>query len=76
MGGAHYEGWQFIGVTTVAGPGGRWTLALEVNGHPGVTAEAVAAVSAGTRIVAHRYNGGDGVGWFHRLQDGGVRLEF
>jgi hypothetical protein len=55
----HHGNVQFIGATTVAGDGGDWTLAVEVNGHLGVTPPVVAPVSAGTRLVSHRYNGGN-----------------
>jgi Family of unknown function (DUF6461) len=67
---------QFIGATTVAGDGGDWTLALEVNGHLGVTSEMVIPVSAGTRLVSHRYNWGNGLGEFCWIENGEVRLEF
>ncbi|MEV5706414.1 DUF6461 domain-containing protein [Actinoallomurus sp. NPDC052274] len=72
----HYGDVQFIGATTVAGDGGDWTLALEVNGHLGVTPSTMGPVSAGTRLVSHRYNGGNGVGGFSWIEDGDVRLEF
>jgi hypothetical protein len=67
---------QFIGATTVAGDGGDWTLALEVNGHLGVTPEMVIPVSAGTRLVSHRYNSGNGFGEFRWIENGDIRLEF
>jgi Family of unknown function (DUF6461) len=67
---------QFIGATTVAGEGGRWTLALEVNGHLGVTPEIVVPVSAETRLVSHRYNGGNAASQFCWIEDGDIRLDF
>jgi hypothetical protein len=67
---------QFIGATTVAGDGGPWTLALEVNGQLGVTPELVVPVSADTRLVSHRYNGGNAVGQFCWIEDRDIRLDF
>jgi len=67
---------QFIGATTVAGDGGDWTLALEVNGHLGVTLETVIPASSGTRLVSHRYNGGNGASQFCWIEDGDLRLYF
>ncbi|WP_433173525.1 DUF6461 domain-containing protein [Actinoallomurus sp. CA-150999] len=72
----HYGDVQFIGAMTVAGDGGDWTLALEVNGHLGVTPSVVVPVSAGTRLVSHRYNGGNAFGSFYWIEDGDIRLEF
>jgi hypothetical protein len=73
---AHLGDVQFIGATTVAGDGGDWTLALEVNGHLGVTPETVIAVSAGTRLVSHRYNDGNVFGEFCWIENGDIRLDF
>lgn len=73
---AHLGDVQFIGATTVAGDGGDWTLALEVNGHLGVTPEMVIPVSAGTRLVSHRYNSGNAFGEFCWIENGDIRLEF
>jgi hypothetical protein len=70
----HLGNVQFIGAATVAGDGGEWTLAMEVNGHLGVTPELAAAVSAGTRLVSHYENSGNGR--FCWIEDGDVRLEF
>lgn len=75
-GAPHYGDVQFIGATTVPGDGGDWTLAVEVNGHLGVTDSVMAPVSAGTRLVSHRYNGGNGVGHFCWIEDGDPRLSF
>src|SRR5262249_51534127 len=67
---------QFIVATTVAGACGEWTLAFEVNGHLGVTPELMAPVSAGTRLVSHRDNSGNGFGYFYWIEDGDIRLGF
>jgi hypothetical protein len=67
---------QFIGATAVAGAGGDWTLALEVNGQLGVTPEIIIPASSGTRLVSHRYNGGNGAGEFCWVEDGDLRLRF
>jgi hypothetical protein len=72
----HHGNVQFIGATTVAGDGGDWTLAVEVNGHLGVTPPVVVPVSAGTRLVSHRYNGGNAFGSFYWIEDRDVRLHF
>ncbi|MEV5571726.1 DUF6461 domain-containing protein [Spirillospora sp. NPDC052269] len=72
----HYGNVQFIGATSVPGDGGEWTLAIEVNGHLGVTPNVICPVSAGTRLVSHRYNDGNGHGDFMWAEDGDVRLEF
>jgi hypothetical protein len=64
-----------IGVTTVTGDGGPWTLGVEVNGYLGVTPELVAPVSAGTMIVSHFSNiNADSI--FYWIEDGDIRLEF
>lgn len=60
----------------MAGDGGDWTLALEVNGQLGVTPGTVSPASSGTRLVSHRYNGGNGAGRFCWIEDGDIRLEF
>ncbi len=67
---------QFIGTATVTGDGGPWTLALEVNGHLGVTPEMVVPVSAETRLVSHRYNDGNLGSQFCWIEDGDIRLYF
>lgn len=72
----HHGDVQFIGATAVTGDGVDWTLALEVNGHLGVTPSVVVPVSAGTRLVSHRYNGGNAFGGFLWIEDGDVRLDF
>jgi Family of unknown function (DUF6461) len=72
----HFGDVQFIGATTVAGDGGHWTLALEVNGHLGVTPEMVIPVSAETTLVSHRYNGGNAASQFCWIENGGIRLDF
>lgn len=72
----HHGKVQFIGATTVLGDGGDWTLALEVNGHLGVTPQLMAPVSAGTRLVSHYDNDGNGSGTFCWIEDGDIRLEF
>ncbi|WP_433327779.1 DUF6461 domain-containing protein [Spirillospora sp. CA-294931] len=72
----HHGDVQFIGATTVPGADGDWTLGLEVNGHLGVTPEVAISASAGTRLVSHRYNGGNGVGSFLWVEDGDPRLSF
>jgi uncharacterized protein DUF6461 len=72
----HFGHVQFIGATTVAGDGGDWTLALEINGHLGVTYETVSPASSGTRLVSHRYNCGNGESEFCWLEDGDFRLDF
>ncbi|GAA4203018.1 DUF6461 domain-containing protein [Actinocatenispora rupis] len=75
-GAPHYGDVQLIGATVARGGDADWTLAFEVNGHLGVTPSVMAPVAAGTTLVSHRYNGGNGVGWFHWLEDGVVRVEF
>lgn len=72
----HYGDVQFIGATTVPGEGGDWTLALEVNGHLGVTRGLAIRVSDRTRLVSHRYNDGNGHGEFVYAEDGDVLVEF
>ncbi|MBJ8342430.1 hypothetical protein JGU71_26415 [Antrihabitans sp. YC3-6] len=67
---------QFIGATTVPGDAGDWTLGVELNGQLGVTRELATAASAGTTLVSHRYNGGNGVGSFRWFEDGELQLGF
>jgi hypothetical protein len=72
----HLGNVQFIGAATVPGNGGDWTLAVEANGHLGVTPELAVPVSAGTRLVSHYRNSGNGSNRFCWIEDGDVRLEF
>jgi hypothetical protein len=44
---------QLIAVTEA---GGDWALAVEANGHLGVTEDAIVPLSAGTRLVSHFCN--------------------
>ncbi|GLZ07114.1 hypothetical protein Acsp03_45800 [Actinomadura sp. NBRC 104412] len=63
---------QLIAVTIVDG---AWALAVEAGGRVGVTEEAVVALSAGTRLVAHQ-RGAGGSGRFSWAEDGDVRASF
>ncbi len=60
-----------IGVAAV--PGG-WSLALEINGHLGVTPEIIVPLSAGTRVVSHYSN--EAVDRFYYVEDRDIRLYF
>ncbi|WP_395111067.1 DUF6461 domain-containing protein [Actinomadura sp. SCN-SB] len=67
---------QLIAVTVAdGGDGGAWALAVEAGGRVGVTEEAVVALSAGTRLVAHQRDAG-GSGRFTWAEDGDVRAAF
>jgi hypothetical protein len=58
-------------VTTV--PGG-WALAMELNGHLGVTPGVIVPLSAGTVVVSHYRN--DAVHRFYFVEDQVIRLYF
>jgi Family of unknown function (DUF6461) len=64
----------FIGVTAVPGGGGDWALGVEINGHLGVTPEAIVPLSAGTRVVSHYLN--QARDQFYWVEDGDIRLDF
>jgi hypothetical protein len=69
---ARHEGERLlIGVTTV--PGG-WALAMELNGHLGVTPGVIVPLSAGTVVVSHYRN--DAVHRFYFVEDQVIRLYF
>ncbi len=65
----------FVAVTTVPGDGGDWALGVEINGYLGVTPEAVAPLSAGTRIVSH-YRNVNAVDRFCWIENEDIRLSF
>jgi Family of unknown function (DUF6461) len=71
---SYHDDSLFIGVTAVPGNGGEWALGVEINGHLGVTPEAIVPLSAGTRLVSHYLN--QARYQFYWVEDGDIRLDF
>ena len=71
---SHQDFSLFIGVTAVPGHGGDWALGMEINGHLGVTPEAIVPLSAGTRLVSHYLN--QARDRFYWVEDRDIRLDF
>jgi hypothetical protein len=63
-----------IGVTSVPGDRGGWTLGVEYNGYLGVTEEVIIPLSSGTTVVSHYFS--NGVDRFYWVEDGNIRLNF
>jgi hypothetical protein len=63
-----------IGVTTVSGDRGEWTLGVEYNGYLGITEEVIIPLSIETTIVSHYFS--DGLDRFYWVEDGDIRLNF
>jgi hypothetical protein len=64
-----------IGVATVRGDGGGWSLGVEFNGYLGVTEEVIVRLSAGTRAVSY-YRHNEAVDRFCWAEDRQIRLAF
>lgn len=71
----HPENGLLIGVTTVRGEGGDWSLGVEFNGYLGVTEEVIIPLSAGTRAVSY-FRHDEAVDRFCWVEDGDIRLAF
>ncbi|GAA2741980.1 DUF6461 domain-containing protein [Kitasatospora cinereorecta] len=67
---------SMVGVCTVPGEGGEWTLVLEFCGDLGTRAAFMTAASAGTRAVSHYRNGGKPIDFFHWYENGELRTTF
>ena len=73
------DGWPeagIVGVFTVPGEGGDWTLILDLGGDLGSRPRFMEALSAGTRAVSHSSNGGKPMHFFHWYENGRLRTTF
>lgn len=71
----HPESGLLIGVTTVRGDGGDWSLGVEFNGYLGVTEEVIIPLSVGTCAVSY-FRHDEAVDWFYWAEDRDIRLAF